>query len=75
MGNLRFWKQFPTIIDSQNISPITKFSYLKEHSDSKVKTSIDGLPFTEKGYGKVKKILVEKYANESKIQLISTGKN
>ena len=64
---LRFWNQFTAIIDSQNISPITKFSYLKEHLDSKVKTSIDGLPFTEKGYAKAKEILVEKYANESEI--------
>jgi hypothetical protein len=64
---LRFWKQFIAIIDSQNISPITKFSYLKEHLDPKVKRSIDGLPFTDKGYAKAKEILVEKYANESEI--------
>ena len=64
---LRFWNQFTAIIDSQNISPITKFSYLKEHSDPKVKRSIDGLPFTDKGYAKAKEILVEKYANESEI--------
>ena len=64
---LRFWNQFTAIIDSQNISPITKFSYLKEHLDTKVKRSIDGLPFTEKGYDKAKAILVEKYANESEI--------
>ena len=64
---LRFWNQFIAIIDSQNISPITKFSYLKEHLDPKVKRSIDGLPFTDKGYTKAKEILVEKYANESEI--------
>ena len=64
---LRFWNQFTAIIDSQSISPITKFSYLKEHLDTKVKRSIDGLPFTEKGYDKAKAIFVEKYANESEI--------
>jgi hypothetical protein len=81
---LWFWNQFIAIIDGQNISPITKFSYLKEHLDPKVKRSIDGLPFTDKGYTKAKEILVEKYAKESDIvnsyvftnnQRISTRKN
>ena len=59
---LRFWNQFTVII-----SPITKFLYLKEHLDTKVKRSIDGLPFIEKGYDKAKEILVGKYANEGEI--------
>ena len=59
---LGFWNQFIALIGSQYISPITKFSYLKEHLNPKVKASIDEhheLPFTEKGYVKAKEILVE----------------
>ena len=64
---LRFWNQFIAIIDGQEISPITKFAYLKEYLDPKVKKSIDGLPFTDKGYAKAKEILIDKYANPSEI--------
>ena len=47
---LRFWNQFKAEIDSSNVSPITKFSYLKELVDPKVRSTIDALPFNSEGY-------------------------
>ena len=45
----RFWNQFETEIDQVQISPISKFSYLKELLVPKVRLLIDGLPFTSEG--------------------------
>ena len=47
---LRFWNQFKAEIDSFDISPIRKFSYLKELVDPKVRSMIDALPFNSEGY-------------------------
>ena len=47
----RFWNQFETEIDQ--VSPISKFSYLKELLVSKVRLLIDGLPFTFEGHVRV----------------------
>ncbi len=47
---MRFWNQFKTEIDAAKISNVSKFSYLKELLDSKVRFVIDGLPFTSEGY-------------------------
>ena len=52
---LRFWNQFQAVVDSQSINKVTKFAYLKELLEPNVRTSIDGLPFTEDGYGNPKK--------------------
>lgn len=46
---------------------MTKFSYLKELVDPKVKTAIDGLPFTTEGYRRAKNILESKYGQMSEI--------
>ena len=64
---LRFWNQFESVIDKQNISGVMKFSYLKNLVEPKVLTSIDGLPFTEDGFTKAKEILLEKYGNTSEV--------
>ena len=47
---LRFWNQFKEENDSSDVSPITKFSYLKELVDPKVRSIIDALPFNSEGY-------------------------
>ena len=47
---LRFWNQFKEEIDSSDVSPITKFSYLKELVDLKVRSMIDALLFNSEGY-------------------------
>ena len=46
----RFWNQFETEIDKQDISPVTKFSCLKEFLFPQVHNLIDALPFTPEGY-------------------------
>ena len=43
------------------------FSYPRELLDSKVKRTIEGLPFTAEGYNRAKSILDEKYGKESEI--------
>ena len=45
------------------MADITKFSYIKEFVDPKVRKSIDGLPFTAEGYKKAKDILIERFGN------------
>ena len=50
-----------------HVSPITKFSYLNELLEPKVRTTIEGLPFTTKGYERAKNILKTKYGKESEI--------
>ena len=42
----RFWGQFSEGIDKSDMAAISKFSYLKEFADSKVRKTVDGLPFT-----------------------------
>lgn len=64
---LRFWNQFKAEIDSFNISPITKFSYIKELVDPKVRSMIDALPSNSEGYLRAKNILTTKYGKESEI--------
>ena len=49
----RFWNQFETEIDQVQVSPISKFSYVKELLVSKVRLLIDGLPFTSEGHVRV----------------------
>lgn len=44
---------------------ITKFSYLKEFVDLKVRKTIDGPPFTTEGYNRAKSILMDRYGKES----------
>ena len=61
-----FWNQLETKIDKQDVSPVTKFSYLKEILFAQVRKLIDGLPFTPEGYSRAKSILVSTY-NKPKV--------
>ena len=63
----RFWGQFSEGVDKSQMADITKFSYLKEFVDPKVRKSIDGLPFTAEGYKKAKDILIERFGNISEV--------
>ena len=56
-----FWNQLETKIDKQDVSPVTKFSYLKEFLFAQVRKLIDDLPFTPEGYSRAKSILVSTY--------------
>jgi hypothetical protein len=42
----RFWNQFQETIDKSSVSNVTKFSYLRELLDRRVKPTIGALPFT-----------------------------
>ena len=63
----RFWGQFEAEIDKSGAPQVTKFSYLKELVDPKVRVLIDGLPFSIEGYQRAKNILQTKYGQESEI--------
>ena len=63
----RFWGQFTETIDKSNIAAVSKFAYLRELLDSKVKNTIEALPFTAEGYNRAKSILQEKYGKETEI--------
>ena len=64
---LRFWNQFKTEVDQQNIDQITKFSYLKKFIERKVRSLIDNLDNDAEGYETAKQILKSKYDKESEI--------
>ena len=63
----RFWGQFTETIDKTSVQPITKFSYLRELLDFKVRRTIEALPFTPEGYNRAKSILNERFGKESEI--------
>ena len=63
----RFWSQFEAEIDKAEITQVAKFSYMKELIDSKVRMSIDGLPFSSEGYERAKNILKTKYGRPSEV--------
>ena len=47
---LPFWNKFQAEIDKANLASVTKFAYLKELVDPRVRSKIDGLPFTTEGF-------------------------
>ena len=61
------WNKFHAEIEKSNLAPVTKFAYLKELLDPKVRTEIDGLPFTTEGYERAKNILTSEYGKTSEI--------
>ena len=54
---VRFLDQFESQIDKSNVDDVTKFSYLKELVDIKVRRLLDGLPFTREWYAKARDVL------------------
>ncbi|KAK3700049.1 hypothetical protein QZH41_004348 [Actinostola sp. cb2023] len=54
-------------IDKSSVPDVTKFSYLKELVNTKVRNLIDGLPFTNEGYDKAKQMLERRYGNPSEV--------
>ena len=66
----RFWGQFSETIDKTNVAAITKFSYLRELLDFKVKKTVEALPFTSEGYNRAKSILQEKFGKSLSSQPI-----
>ena len=64
---VRFWGQFESQIDKSSVDDVTKFSYLKELVDIKVRRLIDGLPFTGEGYAKARDLLQKRYGQTSEV--------
>ena len=63
----RFWNQYEAEIDSSDISPVSKFSYLKELVITPVRANIDALTLTSEGYERAKQILKAKYGKPSEV--------
>ena len=65
---LRFWNIFEAEIDKcSDVAAVTKFAYLKDLLEPKVRTGIDGLPFSIEGYERAKNVLKTKYGKTSEI--------
>ena len=63
----RFWGQFEETTNKTIIASITKFAYLRELLNSKMKKTVEALPFTAKGYNRAKSILKSTYRKESEV--------
>lgn len=64
---LPFWNKFCAEIDGADLSSVTKFAYLNEFIQPKVRAVIDGLPLTVEGYERAKNILKGEYGKTSEI--------
>lgn len=62
-----FWNVFEAEVDKTDVPTVTKFAYLKEWLEPKVRAGIDGLPFTTEGYERAKNILKSEYGKVSEI--------
>lgn len=62
---LRFRGQFESEFDESSAPEVTKFSYLKELVNLKVRNLIDGLPFTSDGHQKAQDLLTRRYGEPS----------
>ena len=63
----RFWGEYAETIDKSSVPPVTKFSYLRELLDHRVRKTIEGLPHTAEGYNRAVSILKDRYGNENEI--------
>ena len=64
---LSFWNKFEAEIDSTDLPAVTKFAYLKELVEARVRKGIDCLPFTTEGYERTKSVLKSNYGKMSEI--------
>ena len=62
-----FWNTFETEVDKANIDPITKFSYLKEFLEPKVRPLIENFIHTVEGYERAKSIIKSKFGKPSEV--------
>ena len=53
----RFWGQYSETIDKTNVPPVTKFAYLRELMDFKVRKTVEALPHSAEGYNRTVSIL------------------
>ena len=62
-----FWNTFEAEIDSTDLPAVSKFGFLKELLEPKIRADIDGLPFTTEGYERAKNVLNNEYGKTSEI--------
>ena len=63
----RFWGQYSETIDKTNVPPVTKFTYLRELLDAKVRKTVEALPHSAEGYKRAVSILKDRFGKESEI--------
>ena len=63
----RFWGQYSETIDKSNVPPVTKFAYLRELLDAKVRKSVEALPHSAEGYNRAVSILKDRFGKQSEI--------
>ena len=63
----RFRQQYQASIGAADIPNVTKFSYLKELLEPKIRGLIEGLPLSSEGFERAKNTLKTKYGKESEI--------
>ena len=63
----RFWGQYSETIDKTNVPPVTKFAYLRELLDAKVRKSVEALPHSAEGYNRAVSILKDRFGKQSEI--------
>ena len=63
----RFWGQYSESIDKTNVPPVTKFTYLRELLDARVRKTVEALPQTAEGYNRALSILKDRFGKESEI--------
>ena len=54
-------------MDKSDLPLVTKFAYLKESLEPKVRAEIEGLPITTQGYQRAKNVLASEYGTTSEI--------
>lgn len=64
---LRFWNQFEAEINRADVATVRKYFNLQELVEPKVRSCIEGLPFSTEGYERAKTILVTKYGDTSEM--------
>ena len=63
----RFWGQYSKTIDKTNVPPVTKFTYLRELLDAKVRKTVEALPHSAEGYKRAVSILKDRFGKQSEI--------
>ena len=63
----RFWSQFEAEIDLTEVPGVTKYLYLKELVDPRIRKEIDGLPFSSEGNERAKNILKRNYGRPREV--------
>lgn len=61
----RFWGEYTE--DKSSVPPVTKFSYLRELLDHRVRKTIKDLPYTAKGHNQAVSILKDRFGKESEV--------